>query len=571
MSRERSQSSAKMVERQMAFQVADQADEVRSNGDSSEPTSGSESPQTVMEASGSNLTQAGPRHSLQSPTETQALAESNRKSSLPGGPSQGRRQSMARPVHQPSPEGPGEHMVEPEPERRKSLALGQQQQHQQFIGSGDRPPEEQSVSGCRARPSLVRQSASTPMSETSRQGSIATTTTASSATTGESPSSDNQKQFETASGSPVSQEEPRSSSGRRHRERRRSSSRRRRPSAETGERLAPSEVEVEAAQREVRRRASRSQPPERRQLTRSSSKSTHFRQDDDEPRGQDTRQVSSGHQSSTSTLDMRRAVSVSPSLANSVNIRHILENVAQVEGPFTDSHLALKVALDAIESPCWSTKVEGILALIRLVNFHQQVVLSHLHEIVSRTTEETRNLRSTVARAAIFALGEYCARLKRLVEPEMDIIIQALMHKSVENTAFIRDDIRRSLSQLVENLTQWRLATLLIHHGAGHKNVHVRRMASQFVAQLVDRMGAAKCLVGAKDISSQIIPAAAKFAQDSSPHTRYFGRLILAKLIQHGSFERLLRRNLTPALYRSSLGIIESVKRRGPGEPPADI
>jgi len=268
----------------------------------------------------------------------------------------------------------------------------------------------------------------------------------------------------------------------------------------------------------------------------------------------------------------RRAISVSPSLASNVNIRHILENVAQIEGPFVEPRLALKVAMDAVESPCWSTKVEGLMALIRLVEFHQPLILNggQLHELVGHVCDETRNLRSTVARSAIFLLGDMCAKLKRSIEPHLELIVQALMAKSIENTAFIRDDIRRALAQMVEVLTPWRLANSLMHHGASHKSAQVRRMASQFIAQIVERLGPAKCLVGAKEFGGQLIPAAARFAQDSSPFTRYYGRLILSKLMQHASFERLLRQNLAPNLYRSTSGIVESVKRRGPGELPAE-
>lgn len=302
---------------------------------------------------------------------------------------------------------------------------------------------------------------------------------------------------------------------------------------------------------EVRKRASRSQPPAPHQLNRTLSRG-HMREE------------------RANFLDSRRAVSVSPSVATNVNIRHVLENVAPIEGPFQEPQLAFKVAMDALEGPCWSTKVEGILALIRLVTFHQPIFLAHLHEIIGKIVTETRNLRSTVARSAIFALGDFSAKLERLIEPELDIMVQALLHKSIENTAFIRDDIRKAFSTMLDHLTHWRFASSLIHNGANHKNMHVRRMASQFVASLVERMGPTKCLIGAREISAQLIPATVKFAQDGSPHTRYYGRLILTKILYHNAFDRLLRKNLTPNMYRSTIGIIESVKRRGPGEAPPD-
>ncbi|KAG9510598.1 TOG array regulator of axonemal microtubules protein 1, partial [Fragariocoptes setiger] len=266
----------------------------------------------------------------------------------------------------------------------------------------------------------------------------------------------------------------------------------------------------------------------------------------------------------------RHLVTPSPSMVANVNIRQILENVAEIEGPFQDARLAFKVAMNALDSEAWSTKVEGMLALIRLATYHQELIINCMHDVVSRTANETRNLRSTVARSAIFALGDYCVKLKRHIEPELDLIVQILLAKSVENTAFIRDDIRKAFVAMVAELTPWKLALSLINHGSAHKNLLVRRMASEFICALVDKMGATKCMVGSKDISDHLIPAAARFSQDSSPHTRYYGRRILAVLMTHSSFERLMRKHCTPSMYRNTIGIVESIKRRGAGERPLE-
>lgn len=297
----------------------------------------------------------------------------------------------------------------------------------------------------------------------------------------------------------------------------------------------------------ARRKASKSQPPPlERNHSRQSLKDTQLTRDDNGP----------------------HMVAASSSMTASVNIRHILENVAQTEGPFQEPNIAFKVAMNAIEAPVWSTKVEGMLALIRLATFHQPLIVKNLHDVICRTANETKNLRSTVARSAIFALGDYCVKLKRQIEPEMDAIVQALLAKSVENTSFIRDDIRKAFVCMVEELTSWRLALSLIHHGSFHKNLHIRQMASQFISLLVEKMGSTKCMVGSKDISDQLIPAAARFTMDNSPHTRFYGRKIFSVLMNHNSFERLMRKHCTPSMYRNTLGIIESIKRRGLGVSP---
>ncbi|CAG2116445.1 unnamed protein product, partial [Medioppia subpectinata] len=216
-------------------------------------------------------------------------------------------------------------------------------------------------------------------------------------------------------------------------------------------------------------------------------------------------------------------------------------------------------------------EVEGMLAVTRLATFHAPALLKDQHALIAAIVAEVRNLRSTVARAAIFALGELFARLGAQAEPEMDAMLAALLAKSQETAVFIREDVERAILQAVVHLPQTRTAIALINGGANHRNASVRRTCAQFVSQLVERMGAQKCLLGPRDIADHVLPAGARFVQDSSPHTRYFGRKMFAVLMAHVSFEKLLRKHVTPGTYRNIVGILESVKRRGIGDKPQDL
>ena len=53
-----------------------------------------------------------------------------------------------------------------------------------------------------------------------------------------------------------------------------------------------------------------------------------------------------------------------------------------------------------------------------------------------------------------------------------------------------------------------------------HKNATVRAEAAKLLAGIVERLGAAKSLSGAKDVTERILPAAAHFVQESSPEAR---------------------------------------------------
>lgn len=53
-----------------------------------------------------------------------------------------------------------------------------------------------------------------------------------------------------------------------------------------------------------------------------------------------------------------------------------------------------------------------------------------------------------------------------------------------------------------------------------HKNATVRAEAAKLLAAIVVKMGAAKTLSGAKDVTERILPAAAHFIQDGSLEAR---------------------------------------------------
>ena len=108
------------------------------------------------------------------------------------------------------------------------------------------------------------------------------------------------------------------------------------------------------------------------------------------------------------------------------------------------------------------------------------------HQISLALVNEVRNLRSTVSRSAIFAIGELFAKLKSQIEPvcewenifyfckltkilnkkEIDILTQSLLNKVGENSIFIREDIDHAINQMVESMPQTRAAVSLVTYGS---------------------------------------------------------------------------------------------------------
>lgn len=58
------------------------------------------------------------------------------------------------------------------------------------------------------------------------------------------------------------------------------------------------------------------------------------------------------------------------------------------------------------------------------------------------------------------------------------------------------------------------------HVSSSHLHIAVRRCAAQHLSDVVEFMEPERVLSGTKDMADRVLPAAAKFAQDSSPETR---------------------------------------------------
>jgi hypothetical protein len=58
-----------------------------------------------------------------------------------------------------------------------------------------------------------------------------------------------------------------------------------------------------------------------------------------------------------------------------------------------------------------------MLAISRLAAFHSHILARDLHTVVLALVYEVRNLRSTVARSAIYTLGDLLVKMKKQIEP----------------------------------------------------------------------------------------------------------------------------------------------------------
>uniref|UniRef100_A0A8I3MGC3 TOG array regulator of axonemal microtubules protein 1 n=2 Tax=Canis lupus familiaris TaxID=9615 RepID=A0A8I3MGC3_CANLF len=188
--------------------------------------------------------------------------------------------------------------------------------------------------------------------------------------------------------------------------------------------------------------------------------------------------------------------------------------------PFSKPEIALTEALRLLADEDWEKKIEGLNFIRCLAAYHSEILNTKLHETNFAVVQEVKNLRSGVSRAAVVCLSDLFTYLKKSMDQELDTTVKVLLHKAGESNTFIREDVDKALRAMVSNVTPARAVVSLINGGQSHLHIAVRRCTAQHLSDVVEYMEPERILSGTKDMADRILPAAARFAQDSSQETR---------------------------------------------------
>ncbi|XP_072284133.1 TOG array regulator of axonemal microtubules protein 1 isoform X1 [Pyxicephalus adspersus] len=214
----------------------------------------------------------------------------------------------------------------------------------------------------------------------------------------------------------------------------------------------------------------------------------------------------------------------------------------------------------------WEKKIEGLNLVRSLSILHSDVIMDRLHDLKIAVTQEVKNLRSSVSRAAIGCLGDMFTHLKKNMDHELDNSVRVLLHKAGESNIFIREDVDKALGAMVQNVTPLRALAALINGGLSHLSTAVRKCTAQHMYDLVERMGPGRILSGIKDITDRAVPAIARFAQDSSQETRFYGRKMFHYLMSHHDFDKMLEKYIPSKDLPSIRDLIKHIQVKGVGE-----
>nr|XP_010339414.1 TOG array regulator of axonemal microtubules protein 1 isoform X4 [Saimiri boliviensis boliviensis] len=103
-----------------------------------------------------------------------------------------------------------------------------------------------------------------------------------------------------------------------------------------------------------------------------------------------------------------------------------------------------------------------------------------------------------------------------------------------------------------------------------HLHIAVRRCTAQHLSDVLEFMEPERILSATKDMAERILPAAAKFAQDSSQETRFYGRKMLFFMMCHPNFEKMLEKYVPSKDLPYIKESVRNLRQKGLGELPLD-
>ncbi|KAM7019457.1 TOG array regulator of axonemal microtubules protein 1 [Passerculus sandwichensis] len=238
--------------------------------------------------------------------------------------------------------------------------------------------------------------------------------------------------------------------------------------------------------------------------------------------------------------------------------------------PFPRPEPALAEALALLADHDWEKKIEGLNFVRCLSAYHAPILTAKLHETTLAVAQEVKNLRSGVSRAAVVCLGDLFTHLKKSMDQEVDNAVKVLLHKAGESNTFIREEVDKALKAMVNNVTPARALCSLINGGQSHLHSAVRRCTAQHVGDIVQRLGPERLLAAGRPLAERLLPAMARFVQDSSQQTRYYGRRMLFCMMAHPDLDKILEKFVPPKDLPYIKETVGSLREKGLGEMPLD-
>ncbi|XP_051799999.1 TOG array regulator of axonemal microtubules protein 1-like [Acanthochromis polyacanthus] len=214
--------------------------------------------------------------------------------------------------------------------------------------------------------------------------------------------------------------------------------------------------------------------------------------------------------------------------------------------PLSDPAESLSLCFKQLNSDDWMTKVKGLRCIPALAQHHPDTLMPKLHEVCLVVIEEVKNLRPSVACAAMDTIRCLYVHLQKGMDTEANWTGQALLLKISQacGNAFLQQQASEALEALVQNCSPGRVLPVLLNTGQSHLSPAVRASTARLLHLLADRLGATKVLTARQSFTQRFLTAVSKMSLDAAAEVRPHGRAILQKLALHRDFMKLWQKNV---------------------------
>lgn len=235
--------------------------------------------------------------------------------------------------------------------------------------------------------------------------------------------------------------------------------------------------------------------------------------------------------------------------------------------------IGVQDALANMADSDWEKKCYGLAGIRNAASTQPELLQPAVHSVLMAVDAEMKNLRSQVARAAILCMTDLLSTtaLKKGLETDLDKISRTLLSKAGESNHFIREDVDKALTAMVEHLSPPRVLTALCANGLNHKSVIVRKSAASCMFAVVDRLGPQRALKGTKDVTDRILTSTAQLVVDGSQENRFWGKKILNALMrQQPDFDKMVAKYVSGSQINNIKSAVDNINSKGIGDAPSD-
>eukprot|EP01064_Diplonema_japonicum_P038716 TRINITY_DN9463_c2_g1_i1.p1 TRINITY_DN9463_c2_g1~~TRINITY_DN9463_c2_g1_i1.p1 ORF type:complete len:778 (+),score=159.17 TRINITY_DN9463_c2_g1_i1:72-2405(+) len=220
------------------------------------------------------------------------------------------------------------------------------------------------------------------------------------------------------------------------------------------------------------------------------------------------------------------------------NARPVEEVETEDLKPLKSPEKNLSDALQWLVGNDWMKHLEGLNRVRAAAVHHPQVLTLTLQQTLGLLAGSTDNLRSTISKTAVVAIGNILEAAKKNCDQSLDQVISQLIRRTTDNNHFIVEQAERTLMLAIQHCSKNRTLTCLLNT-AGHKSDKQRAKAAKFLHCCCQRIGPP--VYCTRDIC-RLLVTLNKFLGEGSFELRHWGRqclLVLHASAQEGEFEKV--------------------------------